>query len=120
MGRRHRTVTKALTDRERHLKAKFGITEAQYDELLDRQKHRCAVCGGHESQWKMRMAVDHNHKTGEIRGLLCYPCNKWVVGLIDRYHNRIEPAMKYIREARTGWFVPKPSKPKRKGKARRS
>jgi Recombination endonuclease VII len=44
------------------------------------QGGKCGVCGKAESEFKNRLAVDHNHKTGQVRGLLCYRCNKFVVG----------------------------------------
>lgn len=44
------------------------------------QEQRCAICKKHESEFMKRLAVDHNHKSGRIRGLLCYRCNKFLVG----------------------------------------
>lgn len=56
----------------RGLKSRFGINEAEYMLLFDEQRGRCAICGGTENR---RLAVDHNHKTGKVRGLLCGACN---------------------------------------------
>lgn len=53
----------------------FGITLNQYNVLRVKQDHKCAVCAKHESQFKRKLAVDHCHKTGKIRGLLCSNCN---------------------------------------------
>src|SRR5665213_3048143 len=55
-----------------------GITEEQYQELLAFQGGRCAICGNKPG--KKRLAVDHNHKTGEVRGLLCKYCNYRILG----------------------------------------
>lgn len=66
--------------REYNLKRLYGIDIAKYDELLALQEHRCAVCLKHEDEFTVRLAVDHNHKTGEIRGLLCRYCNHRLVG----------------------------------------
>lgn len=63
------------------LRTRFGITEDEYDGLLRSQGGVCALCrslpkGKH-------LAVDHDHTTGKVRGLLCAVCNKYVVGLIE-------------------------------------
>lgn len=54
--------------------------EAERQKLSDMLSASCAVCGKHESQFTKRLAVDHNHRTGKVRGLLCYRCNKFIVG----------------------------------------
>lgn len=58
------------------IKGKFGITEAQYLEILYSQNQCCAICEKHQSNFKIRFSVDHDHKTGKWRGLLCGPCNR--------------------------------------------
>jgi hypothetical protein len=68
------------SDRAGHLRRKYGITEEQYEELLLQQDSKCGVCGKHESEFPVRLAVDHNHRTGEVRGLLCNYCNHRLVG----------------------------------------
>ncbi len=56
---------------------KFGITPDEYNALLKSQNGRCAICQGKEvgrnghSSW----IIDHDHKTGRVRGLLCHYCN---------------------------------------------
>lgn len=63
------------------LKKLYGLTIEQYNELLSRQNHRCAICERHQDEFKIRFAVDHIHSgEGWIRGLLCYTCNRHVVG----------------------------------------
>lgn len=52
----------------------FGITLEQYDIMSETQGNVCAICGGINPNGK-RLAVDHDHKTGKIRGLLCSKCN---------------------------------------------
>lgn len=54
--------------------------EAERQKLSDAQNQSCAICYKHESQFAKRLAVDHNHKSGKVRGLLCYRCNKFRVG----------------------------------------
>jgi hypothetical protein len=60
------------------LKKTFGITTAQYKGMLKAQKGVCAICGNPEEAKRhknQRLAVDHCHTTGKIRGLLCSQCN---------------------------------------------
>lgn len=64
------------------LQTRFGMTLEEYDELFDGQGGVCAICGGSNPDGR-RLAVDHDHETGEIRGLLCYRCNRYIVGIIE-------------------------------------
>lgn len=57
--------------REKHT----GVTLELYDELLESQKHRCAICGVHELETDRGLHADHCHDTGASRGLLCTKCN---------------------------------------------
>lgn len=59
--------------RDRTLQQKFGITLEIYNQLLAQQNGVCAICGGVDK--KKSLAVDHDHSTGKIRGLLCGRCN---------------------------------------------
>lgn len=61
------------------LAAIFNITPDEYDLILDFQNGKCAICARPPKPGK-RLAVDHDHKTGFIRGLLCFMCNKRVLG----------------------------------------
>jgi hypothetical protein len=65
--------------------------EAEREKLSIKQEAKCGICKKPESSFKMRLAVDHNHKTGKVRGLLCYRCNKFVVG-----RHTLETATKLI------------------------
>ena len=71
--------------RARNLKSKYGISEDEYMEMLDKQGGGCALCGSTESKWTTSpwLHVDHHHDTGEVRGLLCHICNI-VVGGIEK------------------------------------
>lgn len=62
----------STTSRTRRLR-RYGITDAQYDDMLEAQNGTCAICN-REPEGK-RLAVDHDHTTGAIRGLLCDHCN---------------------------------------------
>lgn len=52
----------------------YGISVAEYDAMLAHQKGVCFFCGGVDSSGR-RLAVDHDHVTGRVRGLLCTKCN---------------------------------------------
>ena len=68
--------------RRRNLKAKYGLTVREYESIHVAQSGKCAICGRDENGRKL--AVDHNHKTGEIRGLLCDSCNPRL-GILEDY-----------------------------------
>lgn len=79
----------------------YGITLDYYELLLQEQEGVCAACGypetamDHRTQQIRRLAVDHNHKTGEVRGLLCTSCNLALGNLLED-PARIEGLLKYI------------------------
>ena len=57
------------------LKNKYGITIEIYEKMYSTQNVCCAICGEHREMHTSNLAVDHNHDTNEIRGLLCKRCN---------------------------------------------
>lgn len=84
----YRRILKKNPDyiREKNYKASFGITIDQYELMFNFQGGLCAICRKPETimdRGKIRrLAVDHCHATGKIRGLLCGKCNK-AIGLVD-------------------------------------
>lgn len=66
-----------------HLKSKYNITLDDYDNMLKEQGGVCALCGTNEPGKQGRFVVDHNHDTGEVRGLLCNQCNVGLGALQD-------------------------------------
>ena len=68
------------------------LYEKERAEFLKKQNGKCAICGKPQTAFKKRLNLDHNHKTGQLRGLLCYFCNKFVVG-----RHTFESALKLIR-----------------------
>lgn len=71
-----------------------GITAEQYDELLESQRGVCAVCGGPPTG-KGRFHIDHDHRTGRTRGLLCLHCNI-LLGMARENRHRFYRAMSYL------------------------
>ena len=57
------------------LNRKYGITLTDYDDLLESQGGVCSICSTDDTGYHKRFVVDHCHTTGEVRGLLCNPCN---------------------------------------------
>jgi len=77
-----------------HLNRTYGITPEKYNEMIYEQNGVCAIClnpetfiepKGNNNKLK-RLCVDHCHKTGKIRRLLCNRCNKCVGQLDDNPH----------------------------------
>ena len=91
---------------ERLLKRDFGITPEEYERLLALQDGRCAIC--ERRPRARRLAVDHDHGTGEVRGLLCTRCNHKLIGSASESAATLRRAARYLEEppAETGRPVP--------------
>jgi hypothetical protein len=81
----------------RGLMRNYGMTVAEYNDLLEQQNHCCDCCGRHKSLFKRRLHVDHNHETGEIRALLCTICNP-LIGYAQEDIEMLEKAGAYLRK----------------------
>ena len=57
--------------RNNYLVKTYGITLEDYNKTFNEQEGKCAICHRHQSTLKKPLCVDHNHKTGKIRALLC-------------------------------------------------
>lgn len=95
-GKRHRTPA---VKRAQDLKAKYGLTLVDFDRLLVEQEGLCAICkrpprGG---RW-VRLYVDHDHQTGNVRGLLCNRCNLGV-GHFDDDASLLLKAAQYLQRS---------------------
>jgi len=103
-----------LSYRNSHLLRNFGITQEQYNALLSSQDNRCAICLKHQDESGVNFAVDHDHVTSEIRGLLCGFCNRRFLGK-HRDPEKFLRAYQYLNKG-TGLFVPdkKPVKKRKK------
>lgn len=73
----------------------YGISDAEYTAMLDKQGGGCAICGKHEERKGYRLAVDHCHESGRVRGILCTNCNRGI-GLFRDSTDLIERAIKYL------------------------
>jgi len=81
------------------LMRKYKLSKSQYDAMLVAQGGRCAMCQKtHKTAFvkTSRLCVDHNHKTGAVRGLLCQMCNG-IVGYCEKHPMTIGLAFKYLQ-----------------------
>ncbi|WP_373041322.1 endonuclease VII domain-containing protein [Streptomyces sp. NRRL S-448] len=69
---------RAVDGRAGHLKRSYGMTEADRDEMIDAQGGLCCIC-----LKRPAVHVDHCHKTGRVRGVLCFNCNTAIGKLGD-------------------------------------
>ena len=88
----------SLMQRKIHIKRLYGVTYGDYERLLEHQGRCCACCGKHESEQKHRLAVDHVHDSGKIRGLLCNNCNSGIGKLGDN-SDGVRKALEYLLKA---------------------
>lgn len=74
---RERKAANPERQRAAKLKERYGMTLEDYDTMLSNQAGGCAICASPVPKRKgsTRLVVDHCHKTGVVRGLLCYRCN---------------------------------------------
>lgn len=82
---------------------KYGITPENYQELFKQQEGKCAICSSSEVSVARRsynLFVDHDHKTGKVRGLLCHHCNTGLGHYKDNTET-LQKAIEYLNANRT-------------------
>lgn len=107
-----------MTEQEKKEKAKFrrilrvyGITKEEYDSL---NSGSCPICLRSFDD-RVRPVVDHDHATGEIRGILCFYCNHRIVGR-HRDGLLLRRVADYLEAPRRGFIVPKKKRKRKKKK----
>lgn len=102
-------------ERDKRLRKEYGISEREYDAILEEQGGGCAICG--KAPGKRAHAVDHCHKDGHVRGILCWTCNATLgkieaigIHLFAGYLDRNGARSPTIREVYFGAF-PHPPEP---------
>ncbi len=97
---RQRMVRDPDRTRRHGIKRKFGITLEEYDAMVLAQHGVCAACGGPPGQNSkgkpIRLAIDHCHRTGRVRGLLCANCNV-AIGMVDDDIEQLEALIRYLK-----------------------
>lgn len=98
----HNNKERNRDNKFRHkLQETYGMTVEDYYVLHDQQNGVCAICGNEEASkhgktgTTFRLAVDHCHTTGKVRGLLCQNCNR-AIGLLGDNANRLRTAASYL------------------------
>lgn len=80
----------------------YGITNDEFIRMLADQDGKCARCKTPATDLKVRLGVDHCHKTGVVRKLLCPPCNTYL-GKLEKYRDQLTRDLLYLD---TGSFEP--------------
>lgn len=89
-----------FTQRAGCYRRKYNITINDYDEMFKAQEGRCAICGTDSPSAKgdvIHFSIDHDHLTGNIRGLLCDQCN-FGLGHFQDNPEFLQKAINYLRE----------------------
>jgi hypothetical protein len=73
------------------LKKEYGITQGQYISMYQEQEGRCSIC----SVYHEKLDIDHDHKTGKVRSLLCHSCNV-ALGFFGENLETIRSAIRYL------------------------
>lgn len=85
-----------LKQREWSYRRLYNITPAEYDQLLKKQGGGCAICGDTKTRkGSDHLHVDHDHQTGEVRGILCNHCNV-ALGYIKDKPDLLQKAINYL------------------------
>ena len=93
--------------RRGHLRKTYGITPEAFDAALNTQNNCCAICKTTEPGARS-FHVDHDHTTGELRGLLCNNCNR-ALGYIKENTDSIASMLEYVKNKGTGFFKNTPT-----------
>ena len=78
---------------------KYNLTIEGYNNILEKQNYKCAICGSDvpNTTATNRFYVDHNHKTGKVRGLLCTKCNMGI-GQFNDDIELLKKAIEYLED----------------------
>lgn len=105
--------------RDKYLLAHYGITHARYLEILAAQYGGCAICG--KPPEGRNLDVDHCHKTGAVRGLLCMRCNQQLLPIAKDDSVLLRAAADYLERPSVGWApMAEDLPPRLKGSLRKS
>jgi hypothetical protein len=81
--------------RKSHLMRTYGLTVERWEEIFESQGSSCAICKARETS--LHWCVDHDHETGEVRGILCSPCNV-LIGMAKDHPQVLDDAKEYLQE----------------------
>jgi len=102
--RYHKTDTYIMSRRNAAYKRQYGISLIEYNNILEKQSHLCAICKKEETRsntletdGKKHLVVDHDHVDNQVRGLLCTRCNSLLGFSLDDI-SILENAILYLKE----------------------
>ena len=102
-----------------HIKT-YGLTLEQYEAMVEYQDHKCKICGIPETDNALdktgnpkRLSIDHDHETGQIRGLLCNPCNTALGSFRDNVES-LQRAILYLEGSKNSTVYKPQKKPRKK------
>ncbi len=75
----------------------YKLTESDFQDMMNAQKGCCAICDIDFGILSRRAAVDHNHSTGKVRGLLCDSCNT-LIGKLEKLPHLLQNVNKYLNK----------------------
>lgn len=81
------------------LRRQYGLSISDYGEMLAGQGARCAICRRVQRAAAPRLAVDHDHVSGLVRGLLCARCNHQFLGMFGDDAEFYQRAADYLRDS---------------------
>ena len=90
----HNTPKGRLSARNTRLRKEYDISQSDYEAMLKAQGGKCGICG---EKSKYALEIDHDHKTGRVRELLCRVCN-CVLGYVEKHSSRIRLCPEYLRK----------------------
>jgi len=76
----------------------YGITNQDYEQMLENQGFCCAGCGLHQNILEKKLNIDHDHVTGKVRGLLCGNCNR-ALGLVKDNMETLVRLQEYLEKS---------------------
>jgi len=88
----YRKMNRKLINAKKH-----SLSLEEFNDLFESQDGCCAICGRHQTELKHALCIDHNHVTGEVRGLLCDSCNK-LLGFSSDDIEILLNAIKYLEK----------------------
>lgn len=90
------------------LRRKYGIGLDQFNQMFADQSGCCAICGRHQMEFAKGLVVDHDHKTGIVRKLLCPNCNA-AIGMLGEDIGLLAKAIEYIQTHAASGGISKPT-----------
>ena len=103
------------TDKQKRIKRVYGLDPNEYKVLLEMSDGKCWICAKEKKEDGRALHIDHSHKTLEVRGILCWQCNKGIQLFRDN-PEFLRNAADYLEKPPTGFTAPPKRRKKRKKK----